>query len=95
MCLMTLMLTFAFLLIKGAVLSISYVCVYVFMAVHEFLLNFLLRMVTLSKNVTMIVLCVYKSNTFHCRKWENLEKFQEEIKITYNHIPQSILVHLP
>ena len=71
MCLMTLMLTFAFLLIKGAVLSISSVCVYVFMAVNEFLLNFLLRMVTLSKNVTIIVLCVYKSNTFHCRKWEN------------------------
>ena len=38
---------------------------------------------------------VYKSNTFHCRKWENLEKYQEEIKITYNHTPQSILVHLP
>lgn len=50
------------------------------MAVNEFLLNFLLRLVTLSKNVTIIVLCVCKSNTFHCRKWENLEKYQEEIK---------------
>ena len=80
---------------KGAVLPISSVCVCVFMAVNVFILNFLLRMVTLSKNVTIIVLCVYKSNTFHCRKWENLEKYQEEIKITYNHTPQSILVHLP
>ena len=71
------------------------ICVCVFMAVNVFILNFLLRMVTLSKNVTIIVLCVYKSNTFHCRKWENLEKYQEEIKITYNHTPQSILVHLP
>lgn len=70
-------------------------CVCVFMAVNEFLLNFLLRLVTLSKNVTIIVLCVCKSNTFHCRKWENLEKYQEEIKISYNHTPQSIPVHLP
>ena len=51
--------------------TVHLICVCVFMAVNEFLLNFLLRMVTLSKNVTIIVLCVYKSNTFHCRKWEN------------------------
>lgn len=40
-------------------------CVCVCIAVNESLSNFLLRILTLSKNVTIIVLCVYKSNTFH------------------------------
>ena len=28
------------------------------------------------------------------KQWEHLEKYKEEIKITYNHIPQSVLVRL-
>lgn len=56
-------------------------CMCVFMAVNEFLSNFLLRVLIFSKNVKFLFRMFRTVIHFIVEKWKNLEKYKEKRKI--------------